>query len=131
MESVPKRQSSTRALNRYQQGVSYESLARRYLERAGLTFIAANVRYRGGELDLIMRDQQCWVFVEVRYRKSARFGSATESITARKRHTLLRAASLWLASKGSSFENADCRFDVVAITGQQLTWLANAFNTEC
>ena len=57
-------------------------MARRYLEQKGLVFVAANVRYRVGELDLIMRDGRQWVFVEVRYRRDARFGGAAMSITA-------------------------------------------------
>ncbi|MGL5728891.1 MAG: YraN family protein, partial [Plesiomonas sp.] len=65
-------------------GAHYEQLARRHLEQHGLFFIAANVTVRGGELDLIMRDQYDWIFVEVRYRRSNRYGSAIESITAKK-----------------------------------------------
>ncbi|EIS64639.1 YraN family protein, partial [Yersinia pestis] len=49
-------------------GAHYENLARRHLERAGLVFQAANVAFRGGEIDLIMRDGDAWVFVEVRFR---------------------------------------------------------------
>ena len=62
-------------------GDQYEAFARRYLEREGLTFVAANVACRTGEIDLIMRDQQTWVFVEVRYRRNANFGGAAESVT--------------------------------------------------
>ena len=62
-------------------GAGYELQARRYLERAGLTFFAANVTLRGGELDLIMRDGQTWVFVEVRYRRSDAFGKCSAKPT--------------------------------------------------
>ncbi|QTF10917.1 YraN family protein [Brenneria izadpanahii] len=111
-------------------GADYEQRARRYLEDAGLTFAAANVALRGGELDLIMRDRQTWVFVEVRYRKNADFGDAAASVTRRKQQRLLHAAAVWLAQRGSGFDTADCRFDVVAITGDQITWLPNAFNAQ-
>ncbi len=60
-------------------GAGYELLARRHLEHAGLTFCAANVAVRGGELDLIMRDGTTWVFVEVRYRRNDAFGGAAAS----------------------------------------------------
>lgn len=107
-----------------------KSAARRHLERAGLSFIAANVKYRGGELDLIMQDNSTWVFVEVRYRRHAQYGSALESIDRRKRQRLMYAASRWLHDRSQSLETADCRFDVLAITGNQLQWLTNAFDAD-
>jgi len=111
-------------------GDKYEAFARRYLERAGLIFVAANVACRAGEIDLIMRDQQTWVFVEVRYRRNADFGGAAASVTVQKQQRLLRAASFWLAGKNASFDTSSCRFDVFAITGSQIEWLRDAFNAE-
>ncbi|MFC0228189.1 YraN family protein [Serratia aquatilis] len=111
-------------------GAGYEIRARHYLEHAGLTFIAANVAVRGGELDLIMRDGQTWVFVEVRYRRSAAFGDAASSVTYRKQQRLLHTAAVWLAGRGASFDTSSCRFDVLAITGNQLEWIPNAFNAD-
>lgn len=77
-----------------------------------------------------MRDRQTWVFVEVRYRRNADFGDAAASVTRRKQQRLLHAAAVWLAQRGASFETADCRFDVVAMTGDQINWLPNAFNAQ-
>lgn len=111
-------------------GANYEAVARHYLEGAGLTFIAANVAVRGGELDLIMRDNKTWVFVEVRYRRSSAFGDAASSVTYHKQQKLLHAATVWLAGRGASFDTSPCRFDVLAITGNQLEWIANAFNAD-
>ncbi|PLR41221.1 YraN family protein [Chimaeribacter californicus] len=111
-------------------GTAYEQQARRYLEQAGLRFEAANVTVRGGELDLIMRDRETWVFVEVRYRRNAAFGGAAASITRQKRRRLLHAAGVWLALRQASFDTTPCRFDVLAITGESLEWLPNAFNAE-
>ncbi|MBW7981609.1 YraN family protein [Enterobacillus tribolii] len=113
-----------------QTGARYEETARRFLEKQGLRFYAANVTLRGGELDLIMRDGDTWVFVEVRYRKSSRYGDAAASVDYRKQQRLLRSAALWLAGQGGSFATTDCRFDVFAITGSQLQWLPNAFAAE-
>ena len=127
MEPVPPRAGDPGQLNRQQKGARYELMARHHLEQAGLVFVAANVRYRVGELDLIMRDGRQWVFVEVRYRRDASFGGAAVSVTWRKQQKLLRSAALWLAARNASFDTVDCRFDVVAITGQQLTWLPDAF----
>ncbi|PWC20319.1 YraN family protein [Brenneria roseae subsp. roseae] len=117
-------------LNQRVTGARYERQARYYLERAGLIFVAANVALRGGELDLVMRDQQTWVFVEVRYRRNADFGGAAASVTYRKQQRLLHAAAVWLAQRGASFDTVDCRFDVLAITGDQFIWLPNAFNAQ-
>ena len=127
MEPVSSGTGGPGRLKRQQQGARYERIARRHLERAGLAFVAANVRYRVGELDLIMRDGRQWVFVEVRYRRDARCGGAAVSVTWRKQQKLLRSAALWLAARNASFDTVDCRFDIVAITGQQLTWLPDAF----
>jgi len=117
-------------LNRRATGTGYELLARRHLERAGLTFCAANVALYGGELDLIMRDGRTWVFVEVRYRRNDAFGGAAASVTHRKQQRLLHAAAVWLAGRGASFDTSPCRFDVLAITGSRLEWIPNAFNAD-
>lgn len=128
MEPVSSGTNRSSILSRQQQGALREKQARHLLETAGLHFVAANVRYRTGEIDLIMRDRQTWVFVEVRYRRSDHFGGAIASITRSKQQKLLRAAALWLHRRGQSFDTVDCRFDVVAITGEQVEWLPNAFN---
>ena len=110
MAPVPARADSPRQLTSKQTGDAWETTARRWLERKGLHFIAANVRERGGEIDLIMRDGKTTVFIEVRYRRSA--------------------ARLWLACHNGSFDTVDCRFDVLAFTGNDVEWLRNAF-TDC
>ncbi|MBE5254114.1 MAG: YraN family protein [Enterobacterales bacterium endosymbiont of Blomia tropicalis] len=130
MEPVSSGRNQTGQLNRRQIGAEHEQRARHHLERAGLKWVASNVYSRGGELDLIMRDGHCWVFVEVRYRRDARFGGALASVTRQKQHKLLRAAAFWLAQRGGSFETVNCRFDIIAITGTALEWLPNAFNTD-
>ncbi len=110
-----------------QTGDAWENQARRWLERHGLRFIAANARERGGEIDLIMRDGAVIVFVEVRYRRSASYGEAAASVTPQKQQRLLKAARLWLSRQNGSFDTVDCRFDVVAFTGNDIQWLQNAF----
>ena len=110
-----------------QTGDAWEIQARRWLESQGLHFIAANVRERGGEIDLIMRDGSVTVFVEVRYRRSTNYGDTASSVTPQKQQRLLKAARLWLCRQNGSFETVDCRFDVVAFTGNDIQWLKNAF----
>ncbi|HEM7462540.1 TPA: YraN family protein [Enterobacter hormaechei] len=117
-------------LSRKQTGDAWELKARRWLEGKGLRFVAANVRGRGGEIDLIMKDGQTIVFVEVRFRQSSRFGGAAASVTLAKQQKLLQTAHLWLARHNGSFDTVDCRFDVVAFTGNAIDWLKNAFGED-
>ncbi|MFC0323017.1 YraN family protein [Gallibacterium melopsittaci] len=109
------------------QGGEFEQQARHFLEKKGLKFIAANQNFPCGELDLIMQDHQTIVFVEVRQRKSDKFGSAVESISWAKQQKLLKTANLWLSQHDQSLDTVNCRFDVVAFDGtnHQLTWLKN------
>ena len=113
--------------NKRSQGSIYEQKARAYLEMQGLKFIAANQTFKCGELDLVMADGDTVVFVEVRQRKSNRFGSAVESIDYRKQQKWINAANIWLFTKrNQSLDTAKCRFDVVAFEGDNPPlWLPN------
>lgn len=112
-------------------GAQYEALARAHLERAGLALVARNVQCRHGELDLVMRDGETIVFVEVRYRRGGAFGDGIDSIGANKRARLEKAAATWLARE-PRFAQRACRFDVVAVSGTpqqpRFDWLRNAFD---
>jgi putative endonuclease len=103
-----------------------EDFAAAYLEQRGLELVERNYRCRFGEIDLIVRDGQTLVFVEVRMRTSERFGGAAASITAAKRVKLTRAARHYLA--GTTRMPA-CRFDALLVSGpgQTVEWLKNAF----
>ncbi|MBO9882477.1 YraN family protein [Xanthomonas sp. D-109] len=116
---------------RRRRGNAVEAAARAELERAGLRLIAANVAFRGGELDLVMQQAQSLVFVEVRYRRSTAFGGGAASVDLRKRRRLLLAAHLFLAAH-PQYANWPCRFDVVEAEGDppRLTWLRDAFRAE-
>lgn len=121
-----------RLLSRQQRGEQGESRARHHLERAGLHFRAANVRFRFGELDLIMDEGDTLVFVEVRVRSHAQFGGAAGSVDQRKQRRLFSAASAYLAAN-PTLAQRNCRFDIVAINGPaetQLEWLRNAFTAD-
>ena len=90
--------------------------------RQGLTIVARNFRTRFGEIDLIARDGRTLVFVEVRMRRSMRYGGALESITAAKRARMLAAANGYLAMLG---REPACRFDVVVMQsadGRDVAW---------
>jgi putative endonuclease len=109
-----------------EQGDIAEERARRHLEGYGLRTVARNFQSRFGELDLIMREQQTLVFVEVRYRRSSRFGGAIASIDAKKQRRLIATAHGYLQQHP---HNGPCRFDVIAIstTANEIEWLQNAF----
>lgn len=128
MAQIPARTGRPRQLTSKQTGDAWESTARDWLQSKGLHFIAANVRERGGEIDLIMCEGNTTVFVEVRYRRSAQFGGAAASVTRSKQHKLLHTARLWLARHNGSFDTVDCRFDVLAFTGNDVEWFKDAFN---
>ena len=101
-----------------------EAMAAQHLIRHGLRVVERNFRVKGGEIDLICRDGDMTVFVEVRRRASADFGGAAASVGATKQRRLILAARHWLARHGE----VPCRFDVVAIDGDQLEWIRNAFD---
>lgn len=110
-----------------QKGACFEKQARLYLENQGLQFIAANVFFKCGELDLIMLDQDTIVFVEVRQRSHSTFGSAIESIDYYKQQRWLDSANLWLLQHNHSLDTANCRFDVIAFGKHinDIIWLPN------
>jgi putative endonuclease len=108
-------------------GARAEELVAELFRRAGLRILARNWRCRHGEIDLIAQEGGTLVFAEVRYRGSASFGGAAESITDAKRSRLVAAASLYLAGR----PQVDCRFDVLlldALQGGRIRWIRNAFS---
>jgi putative endonuclease len=114
-------------------GQAFEQAARAHLQRAGLATLATNATYRFGELDLVMREGDTIAFIEVRYRRDARFGGAPLSVTPAKRRRIAQAASAWLAAHPAEARRP-CRFDVVAIAGTpqepQIEWIRGAFTLD-
>lgn len=116
---------------RMRRGRAAESAALTWLTDRGLRYVARNVRCRMGEIDLVLMDRECLVFVEVRYRKAGNLLNAVESIGAVKQRRLIAAAS-WFLARNPGYANREVRFDVVAIDGRtadeaQLRWLPDAF----
>ena len=114
-------------------GDAVESAALAHLQAHGLQLLARNARSRGGELDLVMRDDGVVVFVEVRYRATTTFGGGAASVDAGKRRKLVHAAQDFLA-RNVQYADAPCRFDVVAASGDpsapRLDWLRDAFRAD-
>ncbi|MER3438375.1 MAG: YraN family protein [Chloroflexota bacterium] len=96
-------------------GQAGERHARRFLEANGLTFIAANWHCRAGELDLVMQDGSCVVFVEVKTRHGERAGRAEESISSAKAQRIIAAAEAFLAEH-PDLAHFVWRVDLVALT---------------
>ena len=90
-----------------------EELACGELRRRGYDVLARRYRTRHGEIDIIARDRQAIVFVEVKARQDDRFGGAGAAVTAVKQRRLARLATAYLARHG--WLDAECRFDVVTI----------------
>lgn len=103
-----------------------EALAAAFLQQQGLAIAARNYRCRFGEIDLIARDGETVVFVEVRSRANDAFGGAAASITGAKQARLLKTARHYLTTLSST---PPCRFDAVLVTGEppRIEWLRNAF----
>jgi putative endonuclease len=88
-----------------------EAVAARYLERHGLTVIEHNVRNRLGELDLIARDGDTLVFIEVKTRRRTEYGSPALAVDWRKRRRLSKLALAYVGDQPFGI-----RFDIIAIT---------------
>jgi len=94
----------------------------------GYRILARNYRVRGGELDIVAGKGNTLIFVEVKYRKTARFGKADEFVDERKQKKLKLAAKFYMAEKRLNPEHQNYRFDVVAIDRFRLRHIKNAFS---
>ena len=108
-------------------GKEAELRAEHWLARSGLRLLQRNYRCRGGEIDLIMRDGELLVFIEVRYRAGNTHGGALASVGTHKRQRLILAAQHYLQT---SAWRGPCRFDVIGFEGDhvQPLWIRDAFS---
>lgn len=107
-------------------GKAAEEVAETFLQQKGLKLVERNFRCPYGEIDLIMRDGETLVFVEVRFRRNNHFGGAAMSITPSKQQKLSCSAEHYLQIHGSTA----CRFDVVLMQATEqnaVEWIQNAF----
>lgn len=108
-------------------GEQAELLARDFLRQHGYEIIAERYRWRGGEIDLIARDGNALVFVEVKSRAHESFGLPEEAVTGAKRRKILLTAQYYLARHPNTL---DVRFDVIALSGGRLRLYKDAFRLE-
>lgn len=116
-------------------GKQAESRACDFLKAKGLRLIAKNFRTTLGEIDLIMKEDNILVFIEVRSRKSSVYGESCETIGRIKKAKIIKTASIYL-KKEKLCEKIDCRFDVVTIDyikdkiHGDIRWIRDAFQVE-
>ena len=117
--------------SRYDKGQAGEDTAVDFLASRGMKIVERNFRCPPGEIDIIGKDGETIVFVEVRSRQAKGFGTPEESITVVKRTRLIRVAQ-WYLKKYRLF-NTSARFDVVTIRWEgenpEIKWIVNAFET--
>lgn len=116
-------------LNPNNQGLAAEKAAALFLQQQGLSLLTQNYNCRYGEIDLIMREGQTLVFIEVRLRSHHGFTSAADSIDQRKQQKLIRAAQYYLQHHDL---NCPCRFDAILFDNthyQSPNWIRNAIDT--
>ncbi|WP_242861418.1 YraN family protein [Cellulosilyticum ruminicola] len=106
-------------------GKAYEDLATAYLIEKGYKILERNYRCRVGEIDIIAKEQEIVVFIEVKYRKTTAFGSPAEAVNYYKRQRILRIAKWYLHAHYNIEIN--CRFDVIEILDKKLSHIEAAF----
>lgn len=115
----------------HQKGAAAEDAAAIFLTQHGFELIAQNFNARVGEIDLIVKQANQLVFVEVRQRKANNMVNALESITIAKQRKIGRTAAVFL-QRHPQYQACDCRFDVMACTmvgngGYEFEWVKAAF----
>lgn len=107
-------------------GEKKEKLAAYYLESHGIKILEMNYRNRIGEIDIIARDKNVLVFVEVKYRKTASAGHPEEAVNKNKIKNICKVADYYRMVHRIN-DSVPCRFDVIAIEGDDIRWHENAF----
>jgi putative endonuclease len=112
-------------------GERAEQIALEHLLQHKLRYLQRNFHCRSGEIDLVMLDDGCLVFVEVRFRTRSSFTTAALSIGAAKQRKIIRTASYFIGGR-RRYANATVRFDVVGIDGAKsgqytIQWIKDAF----
>lgn len=113
-------------MNKRKLGQEKEAAAEEYLKAKGYQILARNYRNRFGEIDLIAKDADTVVFVEVKYRSAPDCGRAAEAVNWKKQKTITKIARYYLMMHGGN-EWTPCRFDVLAVDGNEMTHIPNAF----
>lgn len=107
-------------------GTEKEEIACSFLTQKGVKIQERNFRCRQGEIDIIGYDGDYLVFFEVKYRKNTSKGSALEAVTYGKQQKICKVSDYYRMIHHCSFDTP-IRYDVIAIEGEQIQWIQNAF----
>ena len=107
-------------------GSRYEYIAASYLEKNGVQVIEQNYQRKTGEIDLIAKDGEYLVFIEVKYRSDEKKGEPLSAVDYRKQKRICKTAQWYLTEKKIGTQTP-CRFDVIGILGEKITWIRDAF----
>ena len=113
-------------MNKRQTGTEWESQAAEYLTKHGMRIVERNFRNRQGEIDIIGYHENYLVFVEVKYRSGDKKGSALAAVTPQKQRQICKVADYYRYQHRLG-DNTCIRYDVVAIQGEEVIWMRNAF----
>ena len=113
-------------INKRQKGAAYEQIAAAHLISKGLEILEFNYRCRMGEIDIIAKDGEYLVFVEVKYRANNRKGDPLEAISIQKQKTISKCALHYMMMH--HMVDVPVRFDVVGIMGDKKEHIENAFD---
>lgn len=113
-------------MNKRVEGTRWEKAAADYLSARGVKIVDNNFRCRIGEIDLIGYEEHILVFIEVKYRRSDRYGSASEAVGYNKQQIIGRVSDYYRVVRHIT-DDIQIRYDVVAIQGNQINWIKNAF----
>lgn len=114
-------------LNKRQIGAEYETLACEYLTARGYEILEKNYRNKYGEIDIIAKQKNALIFTEVKFRRTKAAGDALEAVNFAKQKRISKTAFFYYAKNGYE-ENTPCRFDVIAVYGDNtIRHIENAF----
>ena len=116
----------TKKMNNREKGAQKEEQVCAYLISEGVRITERNFRCRQGEIDIVGYDGVYLVFFEVKYRSTGGKGSAAEAVGSAKQRRICRVADYYRVIHHCA-ESTPIRFDVVAIDGDRLSWIKNAF----
>lgn len=116
-------------MNRREKGREKEDLVCRYLEQKGYRIMAKNYWCRQAEIDIVAMDGGELVFVEVKYRKNEKFGGGLSAVSPKKIRNICKCARYYMYREDID-PDMPVRFDVIAVDGDRITHLDNAFETE-
>lgn len=107
-------------------GSRYEDWVAVFLEKRGYRVLERNYYTRSGEIDIIAKEGNALVFIEVKFRRTDKQGDPLEAVTLKKQKNIRLAARIYMMKNGID-EDTSCRFDVAAILGSEVTVIQNAF----